>query len=273
VLRELGGGATSRVFEARHVASGREVALKTLRREQAADERIYSRFVREVRAIEQIDNPHVVRVIQVGEDGVGPYYAMELIAGSTLRALLAEHRAGMWGRRAVGIALQVCSALAAAHDVGVIHRDLKPGNVLLTRHNGFEDFVRLIDFGVAKLNPFVDTISVASTVPGTMVGSPTYMAPEQIRGRPVDPRTDVYGLGVMLYEMLSGRVPFVGEVLQEVLAGHVCRPPRPLRELDHLAEPVEPALEAVVLRCLAKSPDDRHQDMRQLSGALRPFAA
>jgi serine/threonine-protein kinase len=264
---QIGWGNVAQVYRATD-RRGKTVALKILRPRYAADLEVAARLAREATAVSRIDNPHIVNITRLAECDRGPYFVMEYIEGTALDEIL-KSEGHLQTPLLLQIALQICEALSAAHDQGVVHRDLKPENMLIVGKVDEAPFVKLIDFGVAKVS-INDAIHVASTRPGTIVGSPAYMAPEQIRSLPIDARTDVYGFGVLLYELISGRRPFEGELLQEVLAGHVMRPPPPL---SSEGQPVDPRLEALVIRCLAKAPEDRPATMSEVADTLRAIAA
>jgi serine/threonine-protein kinase len=191
---------------------------------------------------------------------------MECLEGSTLQQTIREV-GRLSESRSVRIARQICAALQQAHGIGVIHRDLKPANVFLVERDGERDLVKVIDFGLVK------DLSVHEEEPAdtdTLTGSPRYMAPEQVTGRPVDARTDVYALGVILYEMVTGKVPFDGPNAVAILMGHAKKPLRPVRELNPA---ISPGLEQIVARCLAKAPEDRFDSMDGVMTALDGLGA
>ena len=250
VLSVLGSGGMSRVYRAQHVALGTEVALKLLGDAQHA-----ARIAREAQAIARLDHPGCVRIRDHGLDEEGaPYLAMELLEGPTL----AELAMPIDVERAVAIAKQLLSALAHAHAHGVIHRDVKPANVMFRR--GPTSRVVLIDFGLAALRD-----APALTGAGMAIGSPSYIAPERLRGEPYDARADLYAVGVILYELIAGARPFEGASPEEVMANAMTRPPRPLRAL---APTVAPVVEAVIRRALASDPARRFADAEEMMSAL-----
>lgn len=255
VLGLLGEGAMGRVFRAER--DGRLVALKLLRREHLRSRLLLDRFFREARAVSRIRHPHIVEVLEVGEER-GPqgleraYCVMELLEGKTLGALFRERALGV--ARTVEIASQVCQALAAAHATGVVHRDVKPDNVFVVSRRG-ADWVKLLDFGIAKLLKLGPELT---RTPGTVIGTPHYMAPEQASGAPVDGRSDLYALGVVLYEMLAGRRP-----------GRIRGAPEPLPAQTPGGEPIPPAVARSILDCLAPEPADRPPSALALGEALQ----
>lgn len=251
------------VYRAEHLGLGRHVALKILRRELTSNPEIVQRFDREVRATAAIDHPHVVTVFDMGILADSSlYYTMELVEGQTLGAVLRRERILPWARLR-GIALQICSALAAAHARGIVHRDLKPGNILLTERDGTSDFVKVIDFGIAKVLREHGSQGLTST--GVILGTPMYMAPEQTRGSG-DQRIDIYSLGVILYQCLSGQRPFSGQSDLEVLASILTTTPPPLSEL---VEGLPAVLAEVVARAMASDPANRPGTMQALADELR----
>jgi hypothetical protein len=267
LLRLVGEGGMGRVFLADDERDGGRVAVKLL-----ADDRpipkAAQRFEREARAIARIDHANVVRVTEVGQSPRGGlYYVMEYLEGEELATTL-EREGPMRWPRAQHIALQICGALQAAHEAGIVHRDLKLENCFLVVEGDDRDFVKILDFGVVKLlSPDLEDGSGRLTNTGATLGTPAYMAPELCRGKQVDHRVDVYALGVMLYELLTGSVPFEGESFLDVALQHMNDPPPRLS--DHVAPADLPAgLEAVVMRALAKAREDRFPTMAAFGRAL-----
>ncbi|MEZ4363031.1 MAG: protein kinase [Kofleriaceae bacterium] len=261
----LGTGGMGEVYRALHEVLGRSVAIKTLKPAIAADAKSVERFFAEARAVNLIRHENIVEVTDLVNEPGGPrYLVMELLDGQTLGELLRDV-GPLAPARAVRIAGQIASAIAAAHDKDIIHRDLKPDNVFLIRRAGVAEYVKVLDFGVARLRP--DLGGVDATASGMMIGTPAYMAPEQARGERarVGVSADIYALGVIVFHMLTGRLPFEGNSLAEVLVGHQAQDPPPV---SALISQVPPALAALVARALAKQPEDRPASMRELRREL-----
>ena len=269
ILRKLGEGGMGAVYLARQEPIDRDVAVKILLSGLVKDRIAVARFEREAKTISRMRNPNTVTVYDYGKTQAGDLYiVMEYLAGQTLANVIG-YEAPLAARRAARIARQVCSALAEAHDAGVVHRDLKPDNIILTRMAGVEDWVKVLDFGLAKL---VDNEHAAGiTQHGRIFGTPRYMSPEQAQDFPLDGRSDLYALGVILYEMLTGQTPFSADNMVGVLMKHVTETPRPpstvVTGLD-----LDPDLERLVLKMLAKNPAHRFRDVRALGAALFPFS-
>lgn len=260
----LGAGESSVIYRGEHVTLGREVAVKLLHESLSRDEWAIERARREATTVSRIDNEHIVEIYDFGRAPDGRLYlAMELLLGEPLAGVLARE-----GRltvdRAVEILVQLGEALMEAHAIGYLHRDLRPRNVFLASRRGRGDFVKLLDFGLAKLVEREG--EAASTSLGMNFGDPKYMSPEQARGDPLDRRADIYSLGCMAYEMITGEPPFSGERVFDILTRHVQEEPAPLRARRRDA----PAwLESAVARMLAKRPDDRFITVYRLVEALR----
>ena len=254
----LGEGADAVVYRARDLLLARSVAVKILRPERCFDAAIVERFVREARGTARLDHPAIVPVYDYGEvDGV-PFLVMQHVAGGDLRGRLAADPP-LPMDDALRLAAEVAEALGVAHAAGIVHRDIKPSNILLTP----EGHARLADFGIAKV---LQAPALSQT--GAVIGTAYYLAPEQAGAGPVTPATDVYALGVVLFEMLTGRRPFEGESFVAVALQHLREPPPPLSALNP-AIPSE--IEAVVLRALAKAPAARFPDGAALAAALWPL--
>lgn len=265
VLREkTGGGGMGEVYLAEHSLLRRPCAIKLIRPERAGDPANLARFEREVRATATLTHPNAIQVFDYGRTPDGTfYYVMEYLPGLTLDELVTRHGPVPPGR-AVHFLRQLCGALREAHGIGLIHRDIKPGNVMICHRGGVPDVAKLLDFGLVQSGP-VDPGDDRLTREGMVVGTPAYLSPEQAGGGAVDARSDVYSLGALAYFLLTGRAPFAGRSAVQVLAAHLYELPAP--PADH--QPDVPAdLQAVVLRCLAKKPADRFPDVASLDAAL-----
>jgi serine/threonine-protein kinase len=260
----LGAGGMGVVYKGERRDDGRQVAVKFLSEEMAASRDLVKRFEREITAMRRLAHPHVVGVIDSGvEEGV-PFLVMEFQSGRPLSRLL--DRAALPGARAVGIARQLLAGLGAAHDVGVVHRDLKPDNIfVLAETRG--DFIKILDFGLAKLAHGSGEATTQLTHTGHVLGTPGYMAPEQAKGAITDERTDIYAVGVILYQMVVGRRPFVAESPLAVLRMHADDPPVPPRKASPDGK-VSVELEAAILRALEKPPGLRFQTAEEFAAAL-----
>ena len=260
LLQRIGSGGMSSVYLARHVLIDRLMAIKTLRRDLAQDPIQRDRFVREARAVNRINHPNIVEITDFGETDDGlVYLVMEYIAGDSLLANLKD--APFTPHRAFDIAEQVGLALARAHQMGVIHRDLKPDNIILVQQEGRVDFVKILDFGIAKI---MDAPSLTGSQ--QIFGTPGYIAPEYIQSTAIDGRADLYSLGVILYEMVTAALPFDYEYPGDLLVKHVTElPVRPRIRRPDLLQPVED----FVLRCLEKDPENRFRDAFHFLEELR----
>jgi serine/threonine-protein kinase len=268
ILSAIARGGMGRVYRAEQVPLGRLVAIKTLDpREHGAeaDPNFQQRFFLEASVASKLQHPNTVTVFDYGRTADGVFFiAMELVEGRSLLAAIRD--AGTLGpARTTHIALQMARSLREAHRLDVIHRDLKPTNVLLTTHGDEEDFVKLLDFGLVKHLESEEQEEL--TKAGIFMGSPKYMSPEQIRGERVDARGDIYSLGVCMYEMLTGKVPFDRETTVKILMAHMHEQPQRIEDPR-----VSPALCALVMRCLAKRPEDRPASMDEMIVSLKQAA-
>jgi serine/threonine-protein kinase len=263
--RCIGSGGMGEIYRARRMHIGDTVAVKVLRSDVVENEKSRQRFYREARAAAMLHHPNAVVIHDFGEDDDGTaYIVMELLVGRSLRQLLVDE-GSINALRAYGIIRQACAALDAGHRNGIVHRDIKPDNIVLLDSNDGADHVKILDFGIAKLrDKALDTLSMEQrlTNVGTIIGTPHYMAPEQCQGEEADARSDIYSVGVVLYELLTGVAPFLAKTPTGVAIKHVTEKPRPLRELNpNIPEPVE----GVVLRALEKDPNERPQTALELA--------
>jgi serine/threonine protein kinase len=271
VERLLGQGGMGVVVAARHVELDDLVALKFLLPEALSNPDAVSRFLNEARASVRIRSEHIARVHDVGElESGAPYIVMEYLDGSDLAAVL-RHRGSCSIEDAVDYLAQACEAMAGAHVTGIVHRDLKPSNLMLVLRSDGSECVKVLDFGISKILHGAHTSSSSRMTRSlALLGSPSYMSPEQMMStRDIDGRTDIWALGAILYELLTGRLPFEGETLPAISVMIATQEPTPMGQLR---PDVPPALEAVVLRCLAKRPEQRFANAGELAMALLPFA-
>lgn len=264
ILRLIGQGGMGVVYEAEHIALGKRVAIKLLLAGLAHDPEAVARFQREALTASQIGNPHIVDVLDVGTAPDGrSYFVLEYLQGADLHNIL-QAQGPMDGMRAIHIMRQVLHGVAAAHQRGIVHRDLKPENVFIIERGEEPDFVKLLDFGISKIIDAAES-NVRLTVTGSVLGTPLYMAPEQARGEPLDHRADIYALGVMFYEMLTGHPPFSGPNYATLVAKQLYEAAPSLAA----ARPDLPAwLVAVVHRALEKHPQQRFATATEFLQAL-----
>lgn len=265
IVRVIGKGGMGAVFEAVDDKSGQRAAIKVLHAHLSQDQETMARFLNEAKAIATLNHPGIVRLLNSGPlDEGGCYIAMDFIDGETLSAKLKREK--RLGREGLRLASQIASALQAAHRRNIVHRDLKPSNILLpSSTTAGESEIRIIDFGIAKMSAEDREVQDFHTRTGTMIGTPVYMAPEQCRGVAVTDRTDVYALGIILYQMLTGRPPFYSQADGDILAMHILVPPRPVREM----EPAVPEkVASFVEKMLAKEGSER-PSMAEVEQALR----
>jgi serine/threonine protein kinase len=264
----IGAGGMGEVYRARDTRLDREVAVKVLPTDFAANAALLARFRREAQVISSLSHPHICTLFDVGEQDGSHYLVMELIDGESLADALT--RGALPLPQVLRYGAQIAEALDAAHRQGIVHRDVKPGNVMLTKSGA-----KLLDFGLATAvetaapagtSTQMETRAKPLTEKGTVIGTFQYMAPEQLEGLEADPRTDLFGLGALLYEMATGRRAFDGESRTSLIAAIVSSQPEPISQVVQLTPP---ALDHVVLKCLEKDPDDRWQSARDVAAQLR----
>ncbi|MEJ7602320.1 MAG: protein kinase [Kofleriaceae bacterium] len=261
VLEPIAEGAMGVVYRAERVKLGRIVAIKVLHDELPNELSSRKRFEIEARAMAKLEHPHCAAVLDVGIHEARPFVVMDFVSGDDLKKLIGN--GPMPVARAVELVRQVLSGLAHAHEHGIIHRDIKPANIVLSQKSGLGDHAKILDFGLARLNADASNLTT-----GIVVGTPSYMAPEQIRGTAIDGRADLYACAILLYELITGKKPFqsLNDDPIEVCSMHLKTPPPTLAA--GLAGQEFGALEAVIARALAKSPDDRYQTAVELATAL-----
>jgi eukaryotic-like serine/threonine-protein kinase len=261
IEQRIGDGGMGVVYRATHVALKKPFALKVIRADRSTDPNIVQRFLREARAASGIGHPNIVNINDFGtnEDG-SAYLAMEFLDGVTLAQAMQDGPIPF--ARALEIFIQIAGALEAAHEQGIVHRDLKPENIMVMRAGKQNEFVKVLDFGIAK----VKNAAAKITQTGLVFGTPHYMSPEQAAGQPVDHRSDIYSLGVIMYQVLAGELPFAAETLMALMTKHMFEPAPSLRDGGHT---VPSSLDAIVGRCLQKKPELRHTSMRELESDLR----
>ena len=259
IQKELGRGATGIVFQAHDPKIDRTVALKVLRQDGMAGEEFAQRFLKEAIAIGRLSHPNIVTVFDVGYDHETVYIAMEFLDGRPLN----EFNMATFGLKdIVNIGVQVANALAYAHEQGIVHRDIKPSNIVITE-NGT---AKITDFGVARIE---DPAATQLTQAGEIIGTPNYMSAEQVKGQPADGRSDLYSLGVILYELSTGRRPFVGDTMPAVFNAIIHETPKPPSECEpFIARGLPNSLSAVILKSIDKKPLSRFQDGRSMGAAL-----
>jgi serine/threonine protein kinase len=265
VRSKLGEGGMGAVYLVEHPIIGRRAALKAVHPEFARNLDVVSRFINEAKAINQIGHDHIVDITDFGTTQAGDFYfIMEYLDGRSLADWI-RHDGRLRPERALHVAAQIADALQASHNHGVIHRDLKPDNIFLITHNGAHDFVKVLDFGLAKLVG-TDRRPAHNTRSGTVFGTPFYMAPEQCEGKvEIDHRADIYALGVILFEMVTGKLPFGGTGFGEIICKHMTVTPPAARSL---VPDLPLAIDEILFRALAKNPAHRFQSMTEMRSAL-----
>src|SRR5271155_4110513 len=268
IVSPLGAGGMGEVYRAKDTRLGREVALKVLPESIARDGGRLHRFEQEARAVAALNHPNILAVFDIGQFNGMPFFVSELLQGESLRAAL--DRGSLPQRKAIEYGVQIAQGLAAAHDKGIVHRDLKPENVFVTK----DGHIKILDFGLAKLaEPAAGapaehdgpTRTSSHTAPGEVMGTASYMAPEQVRGQLAHPRTAFFALGAVLYKMLAAPRAFRRDPPAETMTAVLREDPPELSDSTH---PVSPALDRIIRRCLEKNPEQRFQSARDLSFAL-----
>ncbi len=270
IMKLLGEGGMGQVYLAEHVAIEKRVALKVLRSEYATKGEIVTRFQQEAISASRIKHPNVLDVFDFGQLDNGCFYlAMEFLEGCDLADELTRRRVLDAGT-GIRVSMQICRALAAAHANGVVHRDMKPENVFLQRTADGEEIVKIVDFGIAQLRSKDDAVVETKrrlTRTGMIFGTPEYMAPEQASGKHADLRADIYAVGIIMYEMFTGAVPFTGETFLGVLTKHLNQP-APLMNVVYPELTISPQLQAAIMRALEKDPGVRYQTMLEFAQAI-----
>ncbi|MGC2695945.1 MAG: protein kinase, partial [Candidatus Angelobacter sp.] len=275
IVAPLGAGGMGEVYRAHDARLNRDVAIKVLPADRSQDEAAAQRFLREARAASALNHPNIITIYETDtHDGVA-FIAMEYIRGRTLADVLGE---GLSDADGVGYAIQIADALAKAHAAGIVHRDLKPGNVMITA----DGLVKVLDFGLAKFDAAASAAEAGGdlasdvtrsaalvSMPGSTLGTLSYMSPEQARGEPVDSRSDIFSFGIVLFEILTRQLPFAGENLLAVLHNLHFGAPKDIR---YLRPDLDPAVAAIVGKCLQKKPSDRYQNSADLCRDLRAAA-
>ena len=269
LLRRIGEGAMGWVFLAEHTEIGKKCAVKVLRPSLCKLPEAVRRFRREARSASQIGSRHIVDITDFGTTPNGAvFYVMEYLGGGEDLGSAIKREGKLPWQRVVPMTRQLCDALQAAHDADIIHRDCKPANFYRISHEGNDDFIKVLDFGIARLATPKDSIITAT---GVIMGTPDFMAPEQAQGKHVDHRADIYSLGASAYAMLTGRPPFVGANEYDVIYKQLNEDPKPPSELTPSGG-IPAWLDAALLKAMAKDPQARYQTMREFAEALEPSA-
>jgi serine/threonine protein kinase len=267
LVEKIGEGGMGSIYKAIHTEMGRTCAIKLLTAISTANEDAIARFKREAKMASRIDNPHAVTIYDFGEaEGGELFLAMEYIDGKPLSRLIADERV-LPIERVLHITSQVAEGLAAAHAMDIVHRDLKPDNIMIARKGADTDYVKVLDFGIAKT--MTDDAADNLTKTGFVLGTPFYMSPEQLLGEKLDPRSDIYSLAIIVYEMLCGKLPFAGDNPQAVMMKRITGEPIALR---NVAPAISESIEQVVMSGLARDREMRVQTVQSFASALRSAA-
>ncbi|MDC0680062.1 serine/threonine-protein kinase [Sorangium atrum] len=272
ILQKIGSGGMGSVYKAAQPAMNRMVAVKILHPKLANRKDLVSRFRREARAMSHLTHPNTVKVLLYGELEDGSLYiVMEYLEGKNLNQVVRKE-GPLPVERAIPVLIQVCGALQEAHIQGIVHRDLKPENIFLSTNGGLKDYPKVLDFGLAKVTEReLRPGSVMLTQEGMVFGTPEFMSPEQAQGKVLDARSDIYSLATILYEVLTGKLPFEARTPMEYIQHHVTRNPIPLDDRVP-GKQFPPGLSAVLAKALEKRPEDRFESAAEFADALKPFA-
>jgi serine/threonine protein kinase len=269
LLSLLGTGGMSAVYKARHAFMRNTVAVKLMHPRLLTDTQSIKRFQQEARAASRLKHPNAITVYEFGISGGQPYLVMDYLEGLSCADLI-KKEGKIDVERCLSIFIQACDALADAHERGIIHRDLKPSNIMIVKENGDDCVVKVVDFGIAKIvSEGGESLKLTNT--GEVFGSPLYMSPEQCMGQTLDPRSDIYSMGCLMYEALTGKTPFTGKNVLETILKQTSEPPPGLGAVDGDVRVVQ-KLDAIVLKCLAKAPEQRYQSMNELKADLESAA-
>ncbi len=272
LLKLIGEGGMGSVYLAEHITIGRKMAIKVLAPEYCDSPDVVARFLQEARTASMLHHEHIVDITDFGNTKQGlAFLTMEYLEGEDLATMLAREGRQPW-TRVRRMMLQICQALDAAHEKGIVHRDMKPDNCFRIKRGGNHDFIKLLDFGIAKVivdgqNPSRADKPKMATEAGTLLGTPEYMAPEIARDQKADARVDVYSLGIVMYELLTGSVPFKGQTFMATVAMQMVDAPQPPRKRAPDAD-IPEVIEQVVMKALEKDPVDRFQSVRELADAI-----
>ena len=259
IVKELGKGGMGMVYKAHQVSLNREVALKVLPKHLSEDEDFIKRFHREAESAAKLNHPNIVQIYDIGEEEGIHYFAMEYVDGKDISQLVKE-KGKLPICEIAEIGIQTTKALCASHNAQIVHRDIKPGNIMVTAKGN----VKVTDFGLARAT----TTTTQLTTAGMIVGTPTYMSPEQAEGKQVDIRSDIYSLGVVMYELLTGASPFRAETPTALMYKHIHEKPK---SLTAVSPDIPPQLERIILKTLAKKKEDRYENPRALLDNLEEF--